>query len=93
MRYVSTRGQAPAVGFTDASTTFYVGDDGYISNNLHPYAGPVFSAGADAKFGILRVGGELYGAPGGSSLPDESAANDGDNGSLYTARFRVAVEI
>src|SRR5690606_8382527 len=37
-----------AIGLTDVSTVFYVGDDGVVTNNLHPYLGPVFSLGVDA---------------------------------------------
>ena len=51
-------------GFTDASTFFYIGDDGVVSNNLTPYAGFVGSLGAQAQLGRLDLAGELYTAPG-----------------------------
>jgi hypothetical protein len=86
-----------AAGLTDASTFFYVGDDGAISNNFHPYFGPTFSVGVDSLFlDRIRVGGEFYGAPGGSSLPDKDADKLdglGRYGHIYTARIRLAVEL
>jgi hypothetical protein len=86
-----------AVGMLDASTFFFVGDDGYASNNYHPYAGPAFSLGADGLVaGKLRWGGEFYGAPGGYSMPDEDReALDPKSryGRIYTARFRIALEL
>jgi hypothetical protein len=86
-----------ALGFTDVSTFFYVGDDGAIANNLHPYAGPSFSAGMDALVAKnLRVGLEAYGAPGGYSTPDDGALllkPVARYGRLYTARVRVGFEL
>ena len=43
-----------AVGITDASNFFYVGDDSVVVNNFHPYLGAVFSAGAQAPGGGAR---------------------------------------
>jgi len=86
-----------AGGFTDVSTFFYIADDGVVSNNLHPYFGPNFSVGADALVKErIRLGGELYGATGGYSLPDKNVTSvDAGRryGSIYTARFRIAVEL
>lgn len=85
-----------SLGVTDASTFFYVGDDGEVANNRHPYAGPVLSLGADGLVGWLRFGGELYAAPGGHSSPDEEAVSlspAARYGRMYTARFRIAVEL
>lgn len=85
-----------SVGVTDLSTFFLVGDDGVISNNLHPYAGPVASVGVDGLVkDRFRWGAELYAAPGGNSRPDPDAStlSFGRAGHFYTARFRVAVEI
>ncbi|MBA2320483.1 MAG: hypothetical protein H0V89_04945 [Deltaproteobacteria bacterium] len=88
-----------AIGFTDASTFFYIGDDGVVSNNTHPYAGPVASLGVDALLAErFRVAGEYYGAFGGYSLPDESMvrseqASAGRYGHLHTARLRFALEL
>lgn len=86
-----------ALGITDVSTVFYVGDDGVVTNNLHPYFGPVFALGVDALLAErLRLAGEFYGAPGGYSLPDAdipSVSPASRYGHLYTARLRVAVEL
>ena len=86
-----------AVGFTDASTFFYIGDDSVVTNNYHPYLGPNFSVGIDSLWlGRIRAGAEFYGAPGGHGLPDATAdvvGGFGRYGSLYTARVRLAVEL
>ncbi|MEZ4318134.1 MAG: hypothetical protein R3F61_11540 [Myxococcota bacterium] len=86
-----------AGGFMDASTFFYIADDGVVTNNLHPYFGPTFSAGLDGLVKErFRFGAEFYGAPGGYSLPDksvESVKPAGRYGSIYTARIRLAVEL
>ena len=86
-----------AVGLTDASTFFYIGDDGVVSNNLHPYFGVVGSAGVDALLaGRIRLGAELYAAPGGVSRPDPSADTlrpVSRYGNLLTVRVRAAVEL
>jgi len=85
-----------AVGLTDASTYFWVGDDGVMSNNLHPYAGLALSAGLDTLLEMgMRLGLELYAAPGGHSRPDKNFENEvgfGGYGHLYTLRARVAWE-
>lgn len=85
-----------SLGLTDVSTFFYVGDDGVVSNNLHPYFGPVASIGADGLVGPVRWGAELYAAPGGHSRPDPAADTRkgiGRYGHLYTARVRVGWEL
>ena len=85
-----------AMGVTDATTLFWVGDDGVMVNNMHPYFGPVASLGADGLFGRLRLGGELYMAPGGHARPDKSFPNEvgfGGYGHIYTARLRVGLEL
>lgn len=85
-----------ALGFTDVSTFFYIGDDGVVANNLHPYASFVFSAGLDGlAWDHFRWGIEFYGAPGGFSRPDpdvESSRAPPAYGHLYTARARLAYE-
>ena len=54
-----------AVGFTDASTFFYIGDDGIVSNNLTPYASVTASLGAQAQVTEhIELAGEFYTAPG-----------------------------
>jgi len=85
-----------AVGYLDASTFFLVGDDRYVANNLHPYAGAALSAGLDMLLAKrLRLGGELYAAPGGHSLPDKEASSvepGSRYGRLVTGRFRIGYE-
>lgn len=85
-----------ALGWTDVSTFFYVGDDSVVVNSYHPYFGPTGSLGFDALVGRFRFGGEVYAAPGGYSLPDKEIENvrpASRYGQLYTGRFRVAVEL
>ena len=86
-----------AFGLTDASTIVFIGDDGLLVNNYHPYFGPVFSAGVDGLVAErFRFGGEFYGAMGGYSLPDVDAPSvtpAARYGHIYTARFKVAVEL
>lgn len=86
-----------ALGVLDASTFFYIGDDGVVTNNLHPYAGLAGSLGVDGLVGErFRFGAELYGAPGGYSRPDPSAVDlkpASRYGHLYTARLRLAFEL
>ena len=86
-----------AVGWLDASTYFYIGDDSVVPNNFHPYFGFAGSVGVDALIADrFRVGGELYAAPGGYSLPDkeiDSVKPAGRYGRLYTGRLRLGVEL
>lgn len=86
-----------AFGLVDASTFFYVGDDGYVANNYHPYFGPNFALGVDGLVvERFRFGAEFYGAPGGYSLPDDSVETvkgAARYGHIYTGRFRFAVEL
>ena len=82
-----------SVGLTDVSTFFYIGDDGVVTNNYHPYFGPVMSVGAagDVWKG-LRLAGEVYAAPGGYSMPDtnqKSVSGMGRYGSLVTGRLLI----
>ena len=87
-----------ALGWLDASTFFWIGDDGYVANNLHPYFGPALSLGTDALVkGRLRVGAELYSAPGGYAIPDDageitSVDKKSRYGKINTARLRIGVE-
>jgi hypothetical protein len=83
-----------AFGIMDATTFFWIGDDGVVSNNLFPYMGPTFSIGADGLTGPIRWGAEFYGAPGGyTQLHDSFEREDGQKyGSIMTARFRVGYE-
>jgi len=87
-----------SAGLTDASTLFYVGDDGVMANNLHPYFGPVMAAGLDGLVAErFRWGAEFFGAPGGYATPPgvevESVSPASRYGHMYTARFRMAVEL
>lgn len=85
-----------AVGWTDVSTFFYVGDDSVVVNNYHPYFGPTGSIGLDGLVGRFRFGGEFYAAPGGYSLPDKEIENvrpASRYGALYTGRFKFGVEL
>lgn len=66
-----------AVGLTDVSTFFWIGDDGVVSSNMSPYAGFVGSLGAQANLKRLVLAGEFYTAPG----------------YVYTARVRIGVSI
>lgn len=63
-----------AVGFTDASTFFWIGDDAIVSNNLSPYQSVTASVGVQARIGAFDTAAEFYTAPG----------------YLYTGRVRVA---
>ena len=86
-----------SVGFTDASTFFYVGDEGVTVNNFHPFAGLAASAGADALVTErLKVAVEAYGAAGGFTLPDpavESLDGFGRYGTMLTVRARLAYQL
>ena len=83
-----------AIGFTDVSTFFYIGDDGVVTNNMHPYAGLTFSTGASLSLNSkLKTVAEFYGAPGGYSMPDPSLSSvkpASRYGHIYTARFRFS---
>ncbi len=64
-----------ALGFTDVSTFFYIGDDAVVTNNLDPYAGFTGSVGADFKvIKHIDMAAEFYTAPG----------------QIYTGRTRFA---
>lgn len=100
LRHVGQQELSPflALGFTDVSTAFVVGDDGILVGNQHPYFGPVMSLGLDALLAHhLRLGGELYAAPGGFSRPaglgpETSDRGFGAYGHLYTVRARIGWE-
>ena len=66
-----------AVGFTDASTFFYIGDDAVVSNNMAPYASVTGSLGFQWTLKKLDLAGEFYSAPG----------------VLYTGRFRLGLKL
>jgi hypothetical protein len=71
-----------AVGFTNVATFLWIGDDGVIGNNLHPFQGLTASLGMQGHIGHLVVAGEAYGTPGHVST-----------GYIYTGRLRVGAEI
>jgi hypothetical protein len=98
MAGVQIHGVTPylALGITDESTFFYIGDDSIVTNNFHPYAGPTGSLGVDGHVKRLRIAGELYAAPGGHSNPDptvDSVTPASRYGRLYTGRLKVGVEL
>lgn len=66
-----------SVGFTDASTFFYIGDDAVVSNNANPYASVVASAGAQWSLDRFEFAGEFYTAPG----------------VIYTGRVRASLKL
>ena len=54
-----------AIGFTDVSTFFYIGDDGIVGNNAEPFAGITASAGAQFRASEhVQLAAEFYTAPG-----------------------------
>jgi hypothetical protein len=54
-----------AVGFTDVSTFFYIGDDGIVGNNYDPFRGVAISAGTQYRATEhIQLAGEFYTAPG-----------------------------
>jgi hypothetical protein len=64
-----------AVGLTDASTFFYIGDDGVVSNNTDPFLGLTASLGGQFHLGEhVDLATEFYTAPG----------------YIYTGRLRAA---
>lgn len=73
-----------SLGLTDASTFFWIGDDGVVSNNVAPYLGPTGSLGAQGTWRRLTAAGEAYAAPGRF---DRSFAQ------LYTVRLRVGAAL
>lgn len=92
-----------SVGFTEVQSFFWIGDNDQtgatVTNNQHPYFGPVISAGVDTLLAErLRLAGEFYAAPGGySELDSVDNSLDVDKasryGSIYTARVRIAYEL
>lgn len=66
-----------ALGLTDVSTFFWIGDDGVIGNNTAPYLGFTGSLGAQLQWKRVQGAAELYMAPG----------------YVTTARFRIGVAI
>ncbi len=80
-----------AVGFTDVSTFFYIGDDDYVGNNTTPYAGLTGSAGVDVRIvEHLALAAELYTAPANFTTTHmDSGEENLTNVSLTTGRLRV----
>lgn len=85
-----------SVGYLNASTFFFVGDTQVSIDNLHPYGSAAFSVGLDALVADhLRLGVELFGAPGGYTTVSSTATNVDDAsryGRLYTGRLRIGYE-
>jgi len=66
-----------AVGFTDASTFFYIGDDAVVGNNAAPYASVTSSLGLQWTLEKFDFAGEFYTAPG----------------VVYTGRIRAGLKL
>ena len=66
-----------SVGFTDASTFFYIGDDSVVGNNGAPYASVTGSLGAQWTLDRFDFAGEFYAAPG----------------VIYTGRLRAGLRL
>ena len=66
-----------SVGFTDASTFFYIGDDAVVGNNAAPYASVTGSLGAQWTLESFDFAGEFYTAPG----------------VIYTGRVRASIKL
>ncbi len=84
-----------ALGVTDVSTFFYIGDDNYVGNNYSPFFGPNASLGVAAKIKRLDLAGELYTAFGNMNTGDlealdgEAAVGSAPSG-ILTGRLKVA---
>ncbi|MCO4747339.1 MAG: hypothetical protein KC912_21245 [Proteobacteria bacterium] len=85
-----------SLGLMDVSSFFLVGDDNVVVDNRHPYAGLTWASGVDALVGErLRVGVELFGAPGGVHQVDPAGITLSPShryGNLITGRLRLGVE-
>lgn len=86
-----------ALGLTDASTFFYIGDDGYIGNNTDPFFGPTLSLGTDYSSGNWSLAGEYYTAPGLTWARPGLLSGDEyegwhfiEGGFLHTVRLKAA---
>ena len=86
-----------AVGVTDASTYFFIGDDAYVGNNTQPFFGPTASLGAEYKANSIAAALEFYTAPGITYTPPGLLEDNEyagwqtiEGGLLYTVRAKVA---
>ena len=81
-----------ALGFTDVSTFFYIGDDAVVSNNGTPYAGLATSVGIEVKkIKHLDLALEYYGAPKNFVSENEVTGEVTSPGAhIHTARSRIA---
>ncbi len=80
-----------ALGFTDVSTFFFIGDDNFVGNNTTPYSGLTSSLGVDVKVvKHLSLAGEVYAAPYNFQRThiDTGVVNNRPS-SLLTGRLRV----
>ena len=81
-----------ALGYTDVSTFFYIGDDGVVTNNGTPYAGLTHSLGLSVKkIKHVDLAAEYYGAP--YNFNKENAVTGGETSPgahLHTGRARIA---
>lgn len=82
------------VGLLGVSTDFVVGDSNDAVENFHPYLGPEVAVGADGQYERLRLGGEYYGAIGGSrTIGNRQSLGFFAYGRLHTVRLRVGYEL
>lgn len=84
-----------ALGLTDVSTFFFIGDDNFVGNNYSPYFGPNASLGLQARVGHMDLAGEFYTAFKNLNTAD-LAALDGEDAAgsapahIYTGRVKAA---
>lgn len=84
-----------ALGVTDVSTFFFIGDDNFVGNNYSPFFGPNTSVGVQARLGRMDLAGEFYGAFANLNTADlEALAGEAAAGSapsrIFTGRLKAA---
>ncbi len=80
-----------ALGLTDVSTFFYIGDDAVVSNNSTPYFGPTTSLGVQVKkIKHLDLAAEYYGAFANLSNESDVTGDTISPGArIHTLRTRI----
>jgi opacity protein-like surface antigen len=80
-----------AVGLTDVSTFFYIGDDAVVSNNGTPYFGPTTSLGLSIKkVKHLDLAAEYYGALYNFKRDNDVSGVETEPGArIHTLRTRI----
>ena len=81
-----------ALGYTDVSTFFYIGDDAVVTNNGTPYAGLATSLGLSVKaIKHVDMAFEYYGAPVNFKKENDITGDETSPGArLHTGRARFA---